>query len=69
MKWGLLFDIATQEAKIAELEYKISEPGFWDEPDKAQVVMQELNGFKDSVNKYSMINDKYERLKLRLKPQ
>ena len=22
--------------------------------------MQELNGFKDSVNKYSMINDKYE---------
>ena len=60
MKWGLLFDIATQEAKIAELEYKISEPGFWDEPDKAQVVMQELNGFKDSVNKYSMINDKYE---------
>ena len=26
--------------------------------------MQELNGFKDSVNKYSMINDKYEAMNI-----
>lgn len=64
MKWGLLFDVAGRGEKIAELEYKMSEPGFWDEPDKAQMVMQELTGIKDSVVKYNHLRNKYEDLQV-----
>ena len=60
MKWGLHFDIAGKEAKIAELEYKMSEPSFWDDPDKAQLTMQELTAVKDSVVKYKSLNAQYE---------
>jgi len=60
MKWGLHFDIAGKEAKIAELEYKMGEPSFWDDPDKAQYTMQELTAVKDSVVKYNSLNAQYE---------
>ncbi|MDF2565417.1 MAG: Peptide chain release factor 2 [Massilibacillus sp.] len=60
MKWGLHFDIAGKEAKIAELEYKMGEPSFWDNPDKAQLTMQELTAVKDSVVKYNSLNAQYE---------
>jgi len=60
MKWGLHFDIAGKEAKIAELEYKMSEPSFWDDPEKAQLTMQELTAVKDSVVKYNSLNAQYE---------
>lgn len=60
MKWGLHFDIAGKEAKIAELEYKMSEPSFWDNPEKAQLTMQELTAVKDSVVKYNSLNAQYE---------
>lgn len=36
LKWGIHFDIARKEEKIAELEYKMGEPTFWDDPDQAQ---------------------------------
>ena len=29
-------DVAHKEEKIAELEYKMGEPTFWDNPDEAQ---------------------------------
>lgn len=64
MKWGLPFDVAGRCEKIAELEYKMSEPGFWDEPEKAQMVMQELTGIKDSVVKYNNLRNKYEDLQV-----
>ncbi len=63
-KWGLLFDIAGKEEKIAELEYKMGEPTFWDNPDKAQVTTQELNEVKDSVVKYQGMQAKYEDLQI-----
>ena len=63
-KWGLPFDIAGKEEKIAELEYKMGEPTFWDNPDKAQVTTQELNEIKDSVVKYQGMQDKYEDLQI-----
>ena len=63
-KWGLPFDIAGKEEKIAELEYKMGEPTFWDNPDKAQVTTQELNEIKDSVVKYQGMQAKYEDLQI-----
>ena len=59
-KWGLLFDIAGKEQQIAELEYKMGEPTFWDDPEKAQITTQELNAVKESVVKYQGMRAKYE---------
>lgn len=60
MKWGIHFDIARKEEKIAELEYKMGEPTFWDDPDKAQKTTQELNDIKDGVDKYKHIKTQFE---------
>ena len=60
MKWGIHFDIARKEEKIAELEYKMGEPTFWDNPEQAQKITQELNDVKAGVDKYSHILQKFE---------
>ena len=60
MKWGIHFDIANKEEKIAELEYKMGEPTFWDNPDTAQQITQELNGIKSGVDTYKNLLSKYD---------
>lgn len=60
MKWGIHFDIAHKEEKIAELEYKMSEPTFWDDPDSAQKTTQELNDIKSGVDSYKSLVSKFE---------
>lgn len=62
MKWGTLFDVAGKERGIAELEYKISEPGFWDDPNKAQATMQEMNALKAGVDKLASLRSEHEDL-------
>lgn len=47
------FDLAHKNEQIDYLENKIQAPGFWDDPDAAQKVMQELTGLKDSVESYN----------------
>ena len=60
MKWGIHFDIARKEEKIAELEYKMGEPTFWDNPETAQAITQELNGIKSGVDTYKNLVAKYD---------
>ncbi len=60
MKWGIHFDIARKEEKIAELEYKMGEPTFWDDPDKAQQISQELNNIKSGVDTYKNLLSKFD---------
>ena len=60
MKWGIHFDVAHKEDKIAELEYKMGEPTFWDDTEKAQKINQELNDVKISVDKYKALCKKFE---------
>jgi len=59
-KWGYLFDVAVKEQKIAELEYKMSEPGFWDDGERAQSIMQEMAAYKESLEKYQKLRAHYE---------
>ena len=54
-KWGIHFDVARKEEKIAELEYKMGEPTFWDDAEEAQKINQELAAIKGSVDKYKEI--------------
>ena len=57
-KWGIHFDVARKEEKIAELEYKMGEPTFWDNAEGAQKINQELAAIKGSVDKYKEIVSK-----------
>ncbi|WP_177173464.1 peptide chain release factor 2 [Propionispora vibrioides] len=52
-------DVAGKQDRIAELENQISAPGFWDTPEKAQTVMQQLTGLKDSVGQYENLQSRY----------
>ena len=53
-------EVPTKEEKIAELEYKMGEPTFWDDAEEAQKINQELNDVKISVDKYKSLKSKYE---------
>ena len=45
-------EVPAKEEKIAELEYKMGEPTFWDDAEEAQKINQELNDVKISVDKF-----------------
>lgn len=53
-------DVRRKEEKIAELEYKMGEPTFWDDAEEAQKINQELNDLKIGVDKYKALVTKYE---------
>lgn len=53
-------EVPAKEEKIAELEYKMGEPTFWDDTEKAQQINQELNDVKVSVDKYKRLVSQYE---------
>ena len=53
-------EIPAKEEKIAELEYKMSEPSFWDDAAAAQKLNQELTALKGGVDTYRDLMAKYE---------
>ena len=57
---GESLEVPAKEEKIAELEYKMGEPTFWDDAEKAQKINQELNDVKISVDKYKNLVSKFE---------
>ncbi|MEF2805558.1 MAG: peptide chain release factor 2 [Massilistercora timonensis] len=46
---GIHFDLSGKEKRIQELERKIEEPGFWDDPEESQKVMKELKSLQELV--------------------
>ena len=53
-------EIPAKEEKIAELEYKMSEPSFWDDAAAAQKLNQELAALKGGVDTYRDLMARYE---------
>ncbi len=53
-------EIPAKEEKIAELEYKMGEPSFWDDAAAAQKLNQELAALKGGVDTYCDLMAKYE---------
>ncbi|MBR2215093.1 MAG: peptide chain release factor 2 [Selenomonadaceae bacterium] len=53
-------DVENKKGKIAELEYKMGEPNFWEDAAAAQRINQELADLKEGVDKYSALCAKYE---------
>ncbi|MBP7249869.1 MAG: peptide chain release factor 2 [Selenomonas sp.] len=53
-------EVPAKEEKIAELEYKMGEPTFWDDAEEAQKINQELNDVKISVDKFKSLKANFE---------
>ena len=52
--------MANKEKRVEELERKIEEPGFWDEPEISQHIMKELKGLKDTIDGANQLLGTYE---------
>ena len=55
---GGYFDLDASKQKITELESQMTEPGFWDNQDRARVVTQEAAGLKKEVDELEGITKK-----------
>ena len=49
---------------MEELQKRLEEPGFWDDPEESQKVMKELKGLQDSVKQIEKLSTDYEDLQL-----
>jgi len=62
-KWGLHFDIAGMKGEIEELEHKAAEPGFWDDLENSQKVLQRTKGLKTKIERYERLVSDLDDLK------
>lgn len=73
MKWpsvsknlGGLFDLDLKQEIIANFEEKMTMPDFWDDNEKAQSVISEMNAVKSVVDHYDGLNSEQEDLQMML---
>lgn len=59
----MLFDIVRVKTEIAELENKAAEPGFWDDLENSQKVLQKSKSLKSRVKRYERLLSELEDLK------
>ncbi len=64
MTLGGLFDLEAKTERIQTLELQMTAPGFWDEQDKAQHVISEMNHLKTYVNNFSNLEQQHENLEV-----
>ncbi|MEE1086955.1 MAG: peptide chain release factor 2 [Schaedlerella sp.] len=57
-------DLASKKARIEELERRIEEPSFWDEPEEAQETMKFLRSLQESVEEIEKLYVSHEELGL-----
>ena len=55
-----LSTLASKKLRIEELQKRLEEPGFWDDPETSQHVMKELKGLEDSVKEIEQLCSDYE---------
>ncbi|MBS5190167.1 MAG: peptide chain release factor 2 [Lachnospiraceae bacterium] len=57
-------DLANKEQRIQELERKMEEPDFWNDPERSQELMKELKSKKDDVEIYRQLTSQMEDMEL-----
>jgi len=62
-KWGLHFDLARARGEIEELEQKAAEPGFWDDLENSQRVLQKTKNLKSKLERHERLEAECEDLK------
>lgn len=61
-KSGCLFDIDCLKSEVSKLEKETSDPDFWSDNDKAQVVLQDIKQKKDKITEYEAVEEASEEL-------
>ncbi|MFF2889997.1 peptide chain release factor 2 [Paenibacillus sp. NPDC057967] len=59
-------DLDLKQEMIANFEEKMSMPDFWDDNERAQALISELNAVKSVVEKYAKLNNDHEELQMML---
>ncbi|MEH7112723.1 peptide chain release factor 2 [Neobacillus niacini] len=57
-------DLENKEARIAALDDQMLYPDFWNDQDKAQIVISEANALKDQVNEFNDLFETFENLEI-----
>ena len=66
MLLGGLFDLDKMAVDIQEFEEVMAQPGFWDDQDKAQAVISDLNDIKNTYDSFNALSDGHEEYVLML---
>ena len=66
---GGIFDYEKRKVRIIELTEHTQDPNFWNDPDKAQSIMKELNHEKSLVEGWDNLNDLRESINVYLEFQ
>lgn len=66
MHLGGLFDLEKMQIDIKEFEEIMMQPGFWDDQQKAQDLISELNELKEKYDTFMKLNDGLEEYELML---
>ena len=66
MLLGGLFDLDKMAVDIQEFEEVMAQPGFWDDQDKAQTVIGDLNDIKNKYDSFNALSDGHEEYVLML---
>ena len=61
---GGLFDLDENKKRVKELELQMTEPGFWDDQDEAQKVINESNALKKRVEQFEGLEENLENLEV-----
>ncbi len=57
-------DLVNKAQKVEELERRMEEPDFWDNPEKSQESMKQLKYMKDDIQTYQNLKNQYEEIEL-----
>ena len=60
MKWGIHFDLTNKREKVEEIEAIMQAPDFWNDMDKAQNYVKELNTLKNVLADFKELETQFE---------
>ena len=55
--WGITFDLDELKETRHELEGRMSEPGFWDDPNRARKISRQANQVKETIQTYEELTE------------
>lgn len=64
MRWGGFFDVAQKLATIEEKEAITLQPDFWDAPDEAQKILQQISAIKLWTDAYQAVTEAVAELEI-----
>ena len=62
-----LFDLEEKKFQVEELDRKILQDGFWNDPKKAQSTIRKRNANKEIVDQYESLSEQFQSLSESLK--